>query len=27
VELVPHMLDLLNGHTEHSAVGERGGKP
>jgi molybdopterin adenylyltransferase len=27
VELVPHMLDLLNGRTEHPAVGERGGKP
>jgi molybdopterin adenylyltransferase len=27
VELVPHMLDLLNGRTQHPAVGERGGKP
>jgi hypothetical protein len=24
---VPHMLDLLNGRTQHPAVGERGGKP
>lgn len=27
VELVPHVLKLLNGHTEHPAVEERGAKP
>ena len=27
VELVPHVLELLNGHTEHPAVKERGAKP
>ena len=27
VELVPHVLELLNGHTEHPAVEERGAKP
>ncbi len=27
VELVPHVLDLLRGQTEHSAARERGAKP
>ena len=27
VELVPHVLELLNGHTEHPAVEERVAKP
>ena len=27
VELVPHVLELLNGHTEHPAVKERSVKP
>jgi molybdopterin adenylyltransferase len=27
VELVPHVLELLNGHTEHPSAEERGAKP
>jgi len=27
VELVPHVLELLNGHTEHPAGEERGANP